>query len=77
MMFIHLRFAGREEVVIFDDDLVYLSDVIQKASQTYPKGSALRLYNEHGRQIRSRDVLEKARVYTLKRRPTKHRTSSR
>ena len=72
MMFIHLRFMGREEVVLFDDDLVYSSDVIQK--MVYSKDSILRLYNEHGRQMRSRDVLEKARVYTLKRRPSsKHR----
>ena len=72
MMFIHLRFMGREEVIIFDSDLVYLSDVIRK--MVHSKDSILRLYNEHGRQMRSRDILEKARVYTLKRRPSRHRT---
>ena len=73
-MFIHLCYAGREEVLLFDETLVYSADVIQKMSHLFPKGGVL--YNEHGRRMKHWDTLDKGRVYILKRRIPRHRTIS-
>ena len=71
MMFIHLRYRDvkevREEVIIFHKEKVKVSDVLQKIPHLHMKNRIMRLYNEHGRLIKNKEKVEKARVYTLQR----------
>ena len=72
-MYIHLWFKDvsgfQKEVIIFDEEEVKVSDVIQKKANLFSKRSVLRLYNEHGRVMKNREKVETGRVYTLRRRP--------
>ena len=45
------------------------NNIIEKARLTYGKCSILQLFNEHGRELNSQEIIENARVYTVKRRP--------
>ena len=67
MIFIHLRFREttefKEEVHIFHREKVKVSDVLKRMSRS--DGGIMRLYNEHGRLMKHREMVEKARVYTL------------
>ena len=69
MIFIHLRFREttefREEVLVFHREKVKVSDVLKRMSYLNTEGGVMRLYNEHGRLMKRREVVEKARVYTL------------
>ena len=47
---------------------ITVNNVLEKARVTYGKCSSLQLFNEHGRELNSQEVVENARVYTVKRR---------
>ena len=73
-MFIHLRYRDiggiQEEVLIFHREGVNVSDVLERMMlQLHILYSTLKLYNEHGRLLKNREMVEKARVYTLWRKP--------
>ena len=73
-MFIHLRYRDisgiQEEVIVFTQKDVKVSDVLERMMlQLHILYSTLKLYNEHGRLLRNREMVEKARVYTLWRKP--------
>ena len=62
--------AIQDEVLLFDINLVYLSDVLQKMSRSFVVGDSIfHLYDKHGRRMNHTDLFEKARVYTFKRKP--------
>ena len=71
MMFIHLRYRDvkefREEVTIFHKEKVKVSDVLQRIPHLHTKNGIMKLYNEHGRLMKNKEKVEKARVYTLRR----------
>ena len=71
MMFIHLRYRVvkefQEEVTIFHKEKVKVSDVLQRIPHLHTKNGIMKLYNEHGRLMKNKEKVEKARVYTLRR----------
>ena len=71
-MFVHVKYGNEcgDRVMEFSSNhLITVDDVIEKAKLTYGKCSILRLFNEHGRELNSQEIVENARVYTAKRRP--------
>ena len=46
-----------------------VNDITEKARHTYEKCSTLQLLNEHGRELNPQEIVENARVYTVRRRP--------
>ena len=78
-MFIHLReqyeeitmedgvFEVQDGIVVFDGKcIVTACDAVKKIDNTF-KVSIISLYDEHGHQLKSTDIVEKGRVYTLRR----------
>ena len=69
MIFIHLRFREttefKEEVLVFHREKAKVSDVLQRMAYLNTEGGIMRLYNEHGRLMKRREVVDKARLYTL------------
>ena len=49
--------------------LITANNVIEKVRLTYGKCSILQLFNGHGRELNSQEIVESARVYTVKRQP--------
>ena len=49
--------------------LITVNNVLENAILMYGECSILQLFNEHGRELNSQEVVENARVYTVKRRP--------
>ena len=68
-MFVHLRFRDgkefREEVLIFHREAIKVSYVLERMRHLYTANSIVRLYNDDGRLLKSREKVENASVYTL------------
>ena len=81
MMFIHLQYvrkATADMVVVFDKEIIAVSDVLHKVSTLFKADSSLfRIYDEYGRQMKCKDHVQKARVYMLKRKPKYNRRRNR
>ena len=71
-MFVHVKYGNEcgDRVMAFSSNhSITVNNVIEKASLMYGKCSILQLFNEHGRELNSQEIVENARVYTVKRRP--------
>ena len=71
-MFAHEKYGNEcgDRVMQFSGNhFITVNNVIEKARLRYGKSSILRLFNEHGRELNSQEIVENARVYTVKRRP--------
>ena len=69
--FIHLRYGidKRMEVMTLDPrHFTTARDVLRRVKYKF-QHSIIRLYNEHGIKLRPGDVVERSRVYTIKRHP--------
>ena len=64
-MFIRVRVMMQEEVHVFHKENVKVYDVIERMTRLYNLKNIVRLYNEHGREMKNYEVVENARVYTL------------
>ena len=50
------------------NNVTTVNDVIEKARLAHGKCCILQLFNEHGRELDSQEIVENARVYMVKRR---------
>ena len=82
-MFIHIKQHGKKyevpitenglqsvqgEILEFDVKDTTVKDVLEKLNQRL-KDSQFHLYNEHNRKLLNSELVEHARVYTIKRKP--------
>ena len=71
--FIHLKYRidKRREVMLLDSRYFTTAhDVLESVKYKF-KHCVIHLYNENGVQLKSVDVVEQAREYTVKRQPLK------
>ena len=71
-MFAHVKYGNEcgDRVMEFSSNhLITANNVTEKVMLTYGECSILQLFNEHGRELNSQEIVENARVYTVKRRP--------
>ena len=71
-MFAHVKYGNEcgDRVMEFcSNPFITANNALEKARLTYGKCSILQLFNEHGRELNSLEIVENARVYTVKRRP--------
>ena len=71
-MFVHVKYGdecGDRVMEEFNNNhIITVSDVIEKARLTYGRFSTWQLFNEHGRELHSQEIVENAQVYTVRRR---------
>ena len=71
-MIVHVKNGNEcgDRVMEFSNNHSFtVSNVIEKARLRYGKCSIIQLFNKHGRELNSQEIVENARVYTVKRRP--------
>ena len=71
-MFAHVKYGNEcgDRVMEFSSNhFISANNVIGKARLTSVKCSILQLFNEHGRELNSEEIVENARVFTINRRP--------
>ena len=61
--------VGDRVMEFSSNHFITVNDVIERARLTYGKCSILQLFNEHGRELNSQEIVENVRVYTVKSRP--------
>ena len=65
-MFVHVKYGnecGGRGMEVSGNHFITVDNVIEKARLTYGKCSILQLFNEHGRELNSQEIVENARVY--------------
>ena len=60
--------CGDRVMEFSSNNFTILNDVIEKTILAYGKCCILQLFNEHGRELDSQEIVENARVYMVKRR---------
>ena len=52
-------------IVFSSNHFIAVNNVIEKARHRYGMCSILQLFNEHGRELNSQEIVEYGRVYTV------------
>ena len=71
-MFAHVNYGndcGVRVMELSSNHFIIVNNVIGQARLTYGKCTIWQLFNEHGRELNSQEIVENARVYTAKRQP--------
>ena len=71
-MIVHVKYGNEcgDRVMVFTSNrFIIVNNIIEKARLRDGKCSILQLFNENGMELNSQEIIENARVYTVKRRP--------
>ena len=70
-MLVHVKYGNecRNCIMEFNSNqFITVNDITEKVRHTYGECSTLHLLNEHGRELNLQEIVENARVYTIRRR---------
>ena len=68
-MFVNVKYGNECGVRLMEFSSTHsitVNNVIGKARLRYGKCGSLQLFNDHGRELNSQEIVENARVYTVK-----------